>query len=128
MRLGTDDRPAIPDPCARACQALNCGDPDGYAALFTADGVFQRQAAQRAGGQVTFRHQGHDQLRAFALGVITRNGRQVYRAARPVSRCVRADRRRLAFRRPYRDRRSLSRRPFRFLSDSVDRSGQYEAF
>ena len=56
MELTADDRLAIQELCARACHTIDFDDADGYAALFLADGVFQRQASQRAGGAILFRH------------------------------------------------------------------------
>jgi SnoaL-like domain len=69
MELTADDRLAIQELCARVCHTLDFDDPDGYAALFRPDGVFQRQASQAAGGAILFRRQGHDQLKAFAKQV-----------------------------------------------------------
>jgi hypothetical protein len=66
MELTADDRLAIGELCARACHTIDFDDADGYAALFLPDGVFQRQASQRAGGAILFRHQGHEELKAFA--------------------------------------------------------------
>ena len=66
MDLTADDRLAIIELCGLACHALDFNDPDGFAGLFVPGGAFQRQASQRAGGQIIFRHEGHDQLREFA--------------------------------------------------------------
>jgi hypothetical protein len=66
MELTAEDRLAIIDLCGRACHALDFNDPDGFARLFVPDGAFQRRASPRAGGQVIFRHEGREQLRAFA--------------------------------------------------------------
>jgi hypothetical protein len=69
MELTADDRLAIQELCARACHTIDFDDADGYAALFLPDGVFQRQASQRAGGAILFRHQGREELKAFARQV-----------------------------------------------------------
>jgi len=65
MDLSADDRLAIHELCARACHTIDFDDADGYAALFRPDGVFQRQAAASAGGEIIFRHEGHAQLKEF---------------------------------------------------------------
>jgi hypothetical protein len=67
MELTADDRFAIQDLCALACHALDFGDPDGFADLFLPDGSFQRRGPLAAGGEVIFRHEGREQLRAFAV-------------------------------------------------------------
>lgn len=69
MELTADDRLAIGELCARACHTIDFDDAAGYAALFLPDGVFQRQASQRAGGAILFRHQGHEELKGFARQV-----------------------------------------------------------
>ena len=71
MELTADDRFAIDELCARACQALDFNDPEGYVALFLPDGVFQRRTSPHAGGEVVFRHQGHQELRGFAARMAT---------------------------------------------------------
>src|SRR5271155_122279 len=71
MELTVEDRLSITELCARACHCLDFNEPDGYASLFVPDGAFQRRAAQRAGGEIIFRHQGHEQLRAFATNMGT---------------------------------------------------------
>lgn len=67
MELTTDDRLSIAELCSRACHALDFNDPDGYADLFTSRGVFQRQASAAAGSEIIFRHEGKEELRAFAI-------------------------------------------------------------
>jgi cyanophycinase-like exopeptidase len=69
MELTVQDRLSIQDLCARACHTIDFNDPDGYASLYAPDGAFQRRAAASAGGEVIFRHEGHDQLRMFATNV-----------------------------------------------------------
>lgn len=74
MELTADDRLSIIDLCGRACHALDFNDPDGFASLFAPGGAYQRQASGRAGGQIIFRHEGHEQLRAFATKMASMRG------------------------------------------------------
>lgn len=60
MTLTADDRAEITELIARYAWAADTGDIDGYAALFTADGVFD--------GVMGY-YEGHDALRKLAEGV-----------------------------------------------------------
>jgi hypothetical protein len=60
------DRQAIADQLARYAYTFDAHDADGWAALFTDDGVFEVRLG--AGNPPVFRAQGAEQLRAFAGG------------------------------------------------------------
>jgi len=71
MALSATDRLDILDLYARASYHLDFGEPEKYAALYTEDGVFSRQA----GDEIVFRCEGVAQLLEFARGVVALNGR-----------------------------------------------------
>jgi hypothetical protein len=65
-KLGADDRLDLIDLIHRLGQALDYSRPADFAAAFTPDGVYQAVSSVRSGEQPRFRHQGTDQLLAFA--------------------------------------------------------------
>lgn len=67
--LSPDDWCALHQLYAQAAAAMDYGNAADYAALYTEDGAFSREAA----GKEVFRHEGREALTTFAQGVIDRN-------------------------------------------------------
>jgi hypothetical protein len=64
--LTVADRLDIHELIARGNQAIDFGEPEAYAAVFTPDGVLVGEDSPRRGGAVRYRLEGHDELRTFA--------------------------------------------------------------
>jgi hypothetical protein len=66
MPLSTADRIEIEELISRLCHAFDFSQPADVVAAFVPDGAFQLVSSVATGMQLRYRHQGHDQLRAFA--------------------------------------------------------------
>jgi SnoaL-like domain len=72
IALSTEDRLDIAELVARLCQSLDFSDPDAYVAQFANGGIFEARSDMTPAAQIRFRHQGADQLRAFAEAAVTK--------------------------------------------------------
>lgn len=70
MPLTVDDRLDLIDLIARLCQALDFSRPSDFVDVFVADGVYQAESSEASGRQQRFRHQGSEQLLAFARSAV----------------------------------------------------------
>ena len=75
MKLTVQDRVDIGELVARLCQALDFSHPQDFVDVFVSTGVYQATSSIATGQTIRFRHEGADQLRAFAeAAVIKRQG------------------------------------------------------
>jgi hypothetical protein len=72
VTLTTSDRIEITELIARLCHALDFSSPQDFVDVFVPEGAFQATTSDKTGGQIKFRHEGHDQLRAFAEAAAAR--------------------------------------------------------
>jgi hypothetical protein len=72
MTLPPADHIAISTLVARLCQALDFSRPDDFVASFVEGGVYQAVSSEATSRTPRFRHEGTDQLRAFAESAVAK--------------------------------------------------------